>query len=40
MRTVMKTSAGIEDLYHMLRTEPIVKQKKTARNFAYKEGAI
>jgi ATP-binding cassette subfamily B protein len=39
-REVDQSSVDIEDLYHMLKQQPIVQQKKDAKEFKFKEGAI
>lgn len=40
MRCYTQATVDVEPLYHMLNTDPIVKQKEDAKKFEYKEGAI
>ena len=35
-----ETSVDIEELYHMLNTQPIVKEPENAKHFEFKGGAI
>ena len=40
MRELSKTTVDATDLYHMLNTEPIIKQRPDAPEFQFKEGRI
>jgi len=39
-REMDQSGVDTEDLYHMLRQQPIVKEKPDAKQFEYKEGEI
>ena len=39
-RQLDETSVDVEELFHMLKTKPSVKEKEDAKDFEYKEGAI
>lgn len=39
-REVDQSSVDVEDLFHMLKQTPIVKEKENAVDFEYKEGKI
>ena len=40
IRAVTKALVDMEDLYHMLKTDPVVSQKPAAREYAYDGGRI
>ena len=40
MRLYTQATVDVEPLFHMLNTDPIIKQKENAKQFEYKEGAI
>ena len=39
-RQIDKTSVDVEELFHMLKSKPFVKEKEDAVDFKYKEGKI
>ena len=40
MREFAKTTVDVRDLFHMLKTEPIIEEKADAKDFEYKSGGI
>ena len=39
-RQLDETSVDVEELFHMLRTKPIVQEKEDAKEFEFKKGEI